>query len=281
MEAYGEARRDKETMGALRSVVQGYDKACVEVATRVKLAEGNAKGLEAPDLETLSKAAAEARLALDAHIQGQGELLKEHKVQVGRVETLARLAKDREAQDKAFQVMGRLTEVARGDNKARLTFERYVLAAMLDEVLTISNEHLGRMTGGRYQLKRADDPKDRRSKAGLDLEVSDTYTGQTRSASTLSGGEGFEASLSMALGLSDHVKGFSGGVHLDAIFVDEGFGTLGPEDLDAVMTLLHELQADGRLVGVISHVDRLKDRIHTRLEVEKGSTGSTARFVLP
>lgn len=279
--AFQTAKRDRETREDLRTSVNQFDQNRQVAAERLLAARQKADGVVQPDLEALMLAHQVAQAARDEQSQAQGVLAQKRKTQALRLGKIEALAKERSQQQEEFRVMGHLAEVAKGKNPARLSFERYVLAAMLDEVLVISNEHLRRMSAGRYQLKRAADAGDKRRKAGLDLEVFDSYTGQTRSASTLSGGEGFEASLALALGLSDHVKATSGGVHLDAIFVDEGFGTLGPEDLDAVMTLLQELQAGGRLVGVISHVDRLKERIETRLEVEKGSTGSVARFVLP
>lgn len=118
----------------------------------------------------------------------------------------------------------------------------------------------------------------RRSAGGLDLEVFDSYTGVVRSVSTLSGGETFLASLSLALGLADVVQSYSGGIHLDAIFVDEGFGTLDPESLDLAMRALIDLQKGGRLVGIISHVPELKERIEARLEVKSTDRGSMANF---
>jgi exonuclease SbcC len=111
--------------------------------------------------------------------------------------------------------------------------------------------------------------------------VLDANTGSPRPAYTLSGGEGFEASLALALGLADTVQARSGGIHLDSIFVDEGFGSLGGQDLDAVMQALQGLQDGGRLVGVISHVGEIRERIPTRLEVHKGQSGSHTRFVIP
>jgi len=120
----------------------------------------------------------------------------------------------------------------------------------------------------------------RNAAGGLELEVFDTYTGVARGVATLSGGETFLASLSLALGLADVVQSYSGGIHLDTIFVDEGFGTLDPESLDVAIQALFDLQQGGRLVGIISHVPELRERIDARLEVVSTEKGSTARFVL-
>ena len=143
-----------------------------------------------------------------------------------------------------------------------------------------ANLRLSPMTHQRYQLRRAEGAGDRRRRGGLDLEVMDAYTGRSRPVSTLSGGEGFETALSLALGLADTVQARSGGIQLDAIFVDEGFGSLGESDLDAVIQALQDLQDGGRLVGIISHVHELRERIQTRLEVTKGRDGSRVRFVM-
>lgn len=137
------------------------------------------------------------------------------------------------------------------------------------------------MSEQRYHLQRATSLKDRRRGAGLDLEIFDANTGSARPASTLSGGEGFEACLSLALGMADTVQAQSGGIHLESIFVDEGFGSLGGEDLDRVIQALQSLQEGGRLVGVISHVRELRERIGARLEVHKARDGSQTKFVVP
>ncbi|EQB87819.1 hypothetical protein M918_07170 [Clostridium sp. BL8] len=134
------------------------------------------------------------------------------------------------------------------------------------------------MTSSRFELLRKQDIGDKRKGQGLDLEVFDNYTGKARDIKTLSGGESFKASLSMALGLADVVQSYAGGIQLDTMFIDEGFGTLDPESLDNAVECLMELQNDGRLVGVISHVAELKERIGARLEVSATNRGSKAEF---
>jgi exonuclease SbcC len=133
---------------------------------------------------------------------------------------------------------------------------------------------------GRYNLRRKAGSADGRSGAGLDLDVDDAHTGVARAVATLSGGESFLASLSLALGLADVVQGHSGGIHLQTMFIDEGFGSLDPEALDLAIRSLIDLQAGGRLVGIISHVPELRERIDARLEITTGKQGSRAQFVL-
>jgi exonuclease SbcC len=130
-------------------------------------------------------------------------------------------------------------------------------------------------------LQRVREQGDQRMAGGLDLEVFDHDTGTTRPANTLSGGEGFLASLSLALGLADVVQSRAGGIQLDTLFVDEGFGTLDPESLDFAIRTLLDLQQAGRLVGIISHVTELRERIDVRLEVRPGVAGSQAVLRLP
>ena len=178
-------------------------------------------------------------------------------------------------------MLGRLSEVANGNNPRRMTFQRYVLATLLDEVLEAASLRLLRMSRGRYALQRVREQGDQRMAGGLDLEVFDHDTGSARPANTLSGGEGFLASLSLALGLADVVQSRAGGIQLDTLFVDEGFGTLDPESLDFAIRTLLDLQQAGRLVGIISHVSELRERIDVRLEVRPGAGGSQAVLRMP
>ena len=131
------------------------------------------------------------------------------------------------------------------------------------------------MSRGQFILRRSKSADDKRKNAGLDLEVEDSFTGTCRPTSSLSGGEGFLASLSLALGLADVVQSRLGGVRLDAVFVDEGFGTLDGEALELAIKTLSELQAGGRIVGIISHVPELREQIAHRLHVRKTAIGSS------
>jgi exonuclease SbcC len=171
--------------------------------------------------------------------------------------------------------------MAGGGNALNLTFQRYVLRTLLDDVVEEANARLSLMSRGRYALQRSIVLADARKAGGLELEVFDSYTGVPRPVGTLSGGESFLASLALALGLSDVVQAYAGGMRLDTILVDEGFGTLDPEALELAMRALVDLQSGGRLVGIISHVPELKERIGARLEVIPGERGSRAVFHLP
>ncbi|MDN3017061.1 SMC family ATPase [Paenibacillus sp. BSR1-1] len=181
--------------------------------------------------------------------------------------------------EERYKLIGHLSEIAKGQNNFRITFERYVLASFLDDILREANVRLRKMTSGRFQLLRKTDRSKGNAQSGLELLVFDQYTGQERHVKTLSGGESFKASLSLALGLADVVQNYAGGVSLETMFIDEGFGTLDPESLDQAIEALMDIQSSGRLVGIISHVPELKERIDVRLEVISGQTGSTTEFM--
>ena len=178
--------------------------------------------------------------------------------------------------------LSRLNDLANGGEQGfkNVTFERYVLGAILDEVVYAANLRLQKMSRSRYSLERSDYTGGGRGKQGLDLAVMDAFTGQSRPANTLSGGETFLASMALALGLADVIQSYAGGFHMDTMFIDEGFGTLDPDTLELAMETLVQLQSSGRLIGMISHVPELKTRIPAHLEVTRGDDGSTAKFVI-
>ena len=136
------------------------------------------------------------------------------------------------------------------------------------------------MSSGQYELKRQEQSKNQKEKAGLDLNVIDHYNGTERSVKTLSGGESFQASLSLALGLSDEIQAMSGGIRMEAMFVDEGFGTLDDEALDKAVRALASLSEGNKLVGIISHVSELKERIDKKILVEKEKGGESRAYVV-
>ncbi|MGF9646576.1 SMC family ATPase [Pseudarthrobacter oxydans] len=166
----------------------------------------------------------------------------------------------------------------RGDNTYRMSLNSYVLAARLEQVALAASERLVAMSDGRYLLQHTDAKAARGAKSGLGLEVVDQWTGHRRDTSTLSGGESFMASLSLALGLADVVQQESGGVEIETLFVDEGFGSLDEQSLEQVMDALEGLRDGGRVVGLVSHVGEMKQRIGTQLQVLKTRNGSTLRI---
>ena len=158
-----------------------------------------------------------------------------------------------------------LSELTSGKNKYRISFERYVLAAYFENILTYANILLKRMSQGRYQLYRRDNRSKGAGKQGLELDVLDLENGMLRDVKTLSGGESFKAALSLALGLSKMIQSFTGGIELNTLFIDEGFGSLDSQSLDQAIDCLIDLQQDGKLIGIISHVSELKERIDHKI----------------
>ncbi len=175
-----------------------------------------------------------------------------------------------------------LSRIANGDSagKVKLAFEQYIQAFYFERILDYANARLTGISGGRYTLLRQTEGQNRRSAAGLDIEVLDHFTGKKRPASTLSGGESFLASLSLALGLSDVITAFAGGVEVDAIFIDEGFGSLDKSALEQVIGALDKLSDGSRMVGVISHVEELATAIPRQIRVQKTRQGSHLSMVL-
>jgi DNA repair protein SbcC/Rad50 len=175
-----------------------------------------------------------------------------------------------------FEQVGELADLVngRGANTLRMRLQSFVLAARLEQVAEVASRRLRDMSGGRYTFRHSDALGRHGARSGLGLDVLDEYTGCLRATKTLSGGESFMASLALALGLADVVTAESGGLSIDTLFVDEGFGTLDAAALDAVMEVLDELRRGGRTVGVISHVEELRTRIPTRIEVVASRHGS-------
>ena len=192
--------------------------------------------------------------------------------------TLARL----DAANKTYAEDLNLSRIANGDSagKVKLAFEQYIQAFYFERILDYANARLTGISGGRYTLLRQTEGQNRRSAAGLDIEVLDHFTGKKRPASTLSGGESFLASLSLALGLSDVITAFAGGVEVDAIFIDEGFGSLDKSALEQVIGALGKLSDGSRMVGVISHVEELAAAIPKQIRVQKTRQGSHLGMVL-
>ncbi|MGW5867668.1 AAA family ATPase [Streptomyces sp. NPDC055239] len=186
-----------------------------------------------------------------------------------------RLAPLRDEYDRVARLAG-LAAGTSADNERRMRLESYVLAARLEQVAAAATARLRRMSSGRYTLVHSDD-RTGRGRSGLGLHVVDAWTGRERDTSTLSGGETFFASLALALGLADVVTDEAGGVRLDTLFIDEGFGSLDDQTLDEVLDVLDSLRERDRSVGIVSHVADLRRRVHAQLEVEKGRAGSVVR----
>ncbi len=195
---------------------------------------------------------------------------------------LARRREEQAAVHAGTAAIHRIASLANGTSgNPKMTLSTYVLRQRFENVVAAANLRLDRMSSGRYQLERTDEAERKVEQAGLGLRVVDLHTGEVRSPTSLSGGETFYTSLALALGLADVVRAEAGGVDLDTLFIDEGFGTLDTETLELVMDVVDDLRDGGRAVGIVSHVSDLKDQITERLEIRRTSpTGpSTTRVV--
>ncbi len=279
-ETYTGALRGDAEVDALEQAARRYSEAYRSATDRRRRAEEAAAGLKPPPLTELEAAARTAAGKWEQVLEERADLAEKLKTRRALVAELESMAAQQSGLEKQFSVVGRLADVAKGSNPKRISFQRYVLTLFLDDVLKAATHRFRRMTRGRFELHRIKDGAQGRL-AGLDLEVEDSHTGKNRPVSTLSGGEGFLASLSLALGLVDVVQRESGGIRLEAMFVDEGFGSLDSEALDQCLRVLRDLQSRGRLVGIISHVDELKNRGFVCLEVSPSLSGSEAKFTFP
>ncbi|MFT5788368.1 MAG: exonuclease SbcC [Shewanella sp.] len=189
-------------------------------------------------------------------------------------------AKAKKLEDE-YAVIGTLADIANGQTGNKVSLQRFVLSVLLDDVLLEASERLQLMSKGRYRLIRKEERAKGNKASGLELEVEDAYTSKVRPVATLSGGESFMAALSMALGLSDVVQAYAGGIKLDTLFIDEGFGSLDQDSLDLAIRTLMDLQSTGRMIGVISHVSEMKEQIGTRIDINKTAIGSEVSIVLP
>jgi len=198
---------------------------------------------------------------------------------MSRIEDIRRTKEKMKEKEKLLSIVGRLTREVKGNSTPRISLERFFLAQRFEEVLISSNYRLKVLSGNRFLLRRAaDEDRGARSRGGLDINVYDNYTGQERPANTLSGGQMFLSSLALALGLADVVQSRSGGIRMDTLLIDEGFGSLDEETLQTALKVLSELR-EGRMVGVISHVGELKRQIRSGFEVVPSTTGSTIKTI--
>jgi exonuclease SbcC len=275
--AYRAAWRAPDDVRKERERLQEYGVRLQAARAALKQAQTAAQDKEPPDTAALQAMLDLVQAEKDAIAQQLSETAERRKY---NAELWAVLQTKQKAHDEALQAYiscKTLSDTANGElsgSRQKITFERYVQMSFFDRVVGAANRRLIGMTGGRYELLRRREAGDLRMQSGLELDVLDHYSGKTRAAGTLSGGESFLAALSLSLGLSDVIQAYAGGIQLQAMFVDEGFGSLDSEALERAVDALTALAGGNRLVGVISHVDELKSRIENQIYVQKTSAGS-------
>jgi DNA repair protein SbcC/Rad50 len=279
-QAFQEAKKTISSINTLEAEVQRFHGDLQAAKDRFARGRQAIENLTYPEIDKLELLAEKVKEDLERSLREEATCREQLNQMDCWLKDLCNIGSQLQLLEERYAVVGRIADVANGRNSLGITFQRFVLSALLEDVLIAASERFRIMSKGRFSLQRACIRTDQRTAGGLDLEVDDAYTGTRRAVSTLSGGEKFLASLALALGLADVVQSYAGGIHLETIFVDEGFGGLDPEALDCALNALIDLQQCGRMVGIISHVPELKERIDVRLEVTTLRGSSRAQFVV-
>ncbi|MFB2680229.1 SbcC/MukB-like Walker B domain-containing protein [Shewanella mangrovisoli] len=280
-DALREALLTDEQMQALAEGIETYHRQCALNQSQLTQLKTKLSESTSPDLDALEALLTErlAQLKTAEEVWSQLNtrltLLNNTQTQLAIVDQKAKSLEDE------YAVIGTLADVANGNTGNKISLQRFVLSVLLDDVLLAATQRLHLMSKGRYRLLRKEDRAKGNKASGLELEVEDAYTSKVRPVATLSGGESFMAALSMALGLSDVVQAYAGGIKLDTLFIDEGFGSLDQDSLELAIRTLMDLQSAGRMIGVISHVSEMKEQIGTRIDILKTSHGSEIKVILP
>lgn len=231
------------------------------------------------DLSSLSETIKEVNQQLREKNDDLEKLKIDYSLKEKMIKDIQKINQQLEKDEDTYQRYLDLYNLASGKNNARVSIERYVLATYFENMLIYANVIMKQLSQGRYQLLRKDNAGKGRSQQGLELDVFDQESGNIRSIKTLSGGESFKAALSLALGLSRMVQDYAGGIELNTLFIDEGFGSLDSQSLDQAMNCLMELHHENKLIGIISHVSDLKDRIERQLVVERKQKQSVIQMI--
>lgn len=271
---------DKE-IEALRQSQDEYLKDRIRTETEVQRLEKETTGKTPADLTELENKLAQQQEKQRAKETAFHALSSRLENNLSIEKRMTSTLQSRKKLEEEYACVRGLSRTANGEQKGkqRLDFELYVQAAYFTRVLEQANQRLAAMTNGRYVLLRRQNPTDLRSRSGLEIDVLDNYNGKTRDVRSLSGGESFKASLSLALGLSDVVQSYAGGVRIDTMFIDEGFGSLDHESRQQAIATLAGLAEGNRLVGIISHVAELQEQIDRQIIIQKGVNGSKIQIV--
>ena len=272
-EQYRQAKMEEAVRAAERMRLNEYRQTLMLVRQQTDELSARLSGREPVDLGPLGEALAAAKQELE-NIAAARQSAERYRQDARRLaESIEQAARRVQELEGELEKVLDLYQVIKGDNSLRLSFERYILIEYLEQILQAANVRLQQLSGGQYLLQRSGRLEARGRQSGLGLDVYDAYTGQNRDVKTLSGGEKFNASLALALGMTDVIQSYQGGVSIEMMFIDEGFGSLDEETLQKAVATLVELQRAGRMIGVISHVPELKEAIPAVLEVAKTREG--------
>ena len=233
------------------------------------------------DIEKLKADKEETENSLEEVTEQKNSLTANISINKRIMDETQKLKTELDESGKRYSTYLNISQTANGElsKRQKIAFEQYIQSAYFRSILNEANKRFSYMTNGRFELVKHDGDSNLKSHSGLDIDVFDNYTGKQRSVKSLSGGESFKASLCMALGLSEVIQRNAGGVKLESMFVDEGFGVLDNESLEQAIEVLNSLSESDRMVGIISHISELKDRIDKKIVVKKGSAGSTVELI--
>ncbi|MDP5275374.1 AAA family ATPase [Chengkuizengella axinellae] len=273
---YQKAKMTKEIRLQLTKQMEDWKSNLTTVSKQIDELEGELKDKKREDLNEIQNSLDELKKLVEQirtqyyEVQNYTERAEEGKQNILSVSEKVQQAEDR------YQLIKDLYDVIRGDNVKKISFERYLQIEFLEQIIQMANGRLQKLSNGQFQLLRSDRLEKRGRQSGLGLDVYDHYTGQLRDVKTMSGGEKFNASLCLALGMADVIQTYEGGISIETMFIDEGFGSLDEESLTKAIDTLIELQKSGRMIGVISHVQELKQAIPAVLDVRKTKEGTSS-----
>ncbi|GKV69515.1 nuclease SbcCD subunit C [Sporosarcina sp. NCCP-2716] len=272
---YMGSKRSEEERAKLAASIQDYEIACRTAGRSIAELEDRLAGKQRADTEQLEEQVRLHKQRYEHAYENSREAHRLERTASEGADRLLALLEEQGGLDHRHGKVAELYDLVRGNNERKLSFERYLQTEYLERILQAANGRLTGLSNGQFQLQRSDRQESRGRQSGLGIDVYDEYTGQNRDVKTLSGGEKFNASLSLALGMADVIQSFQGSISIETMFIDEGFGSLDEESLQKAVDTLIGLQRDGRMIGVISHVAELKEAFPAILRVEKTKEGDS------
>jgi exonuclease SbcC len=280
-EEYKKYKTDAKTLERMENEIQTYQKQKIELAQQKKLLEEQLKGKEKPDLLVIEEAVREMKERQKTLETAMRKVYSRREKNRAVLKKMKELGKDRIQIRARYEKVGNLSRTANGNlsGSVKMDFESYMQRQYFEQMIACANHHLQKIASGQFLLRcRSLEHLSTQGNAGLDLDVYSLVTGKERDVKTLSGGESFMASLSLALGMTDVITRTTGAVRIDTLFIDEGFGSLDDNSREQAIRILQGLSGGQRMVGIISHVTELKDEIEQKLVVTKSKRGSQAAW---
>ncbi|KOY81936.1 SMC family ATPase [Lysinibacillus macroides] len=275
---YKAAKRSSMELEALRQACSDYFLQVHTLNIQIKEGAKHLQGKEKQDLASMEAKVESYRIAYEEAFTRLQQLRDFAKLCQAFMEKVEEATKELRSLEQEAGRVKELYGLLNGQNSKKLSFERYIQINYLDKITEAANMRLSHLSNGQFELRRSDRLEKHAKQSGLGLDVYDAYTDQLRDVKTLSGGEKFNASLSLALGMADVIQSFQGNVHIETMFIDEGFGSLDEESLNKAIDTLIDLQDSGRMIGVISHVPELKSAMPAVLHVEKTLNGHSQTY---